>query len=67
MGGPRRQRVDGQQAQRLGDPRADLGLVQAQVQRPERDVLRDRGAEQLVVGVLQDELHLLPVRAQRPP
>ena len=64
VGRPGGEAVDGEQPQRLGDPLADGVLGQAQVERAERDVLGDRGAEQLVVGVLQDQLHLLPVGAQ---
>ena len=41
--------------QRPLDAPVDLGLVDAHVERPERDVLEHRRAEQLVVGVLEDE------------
>ena len=42
-------------AQRIGHPSVQLVAAQAQVGRPERDVLADGGHEQLVVGVLEDD------------
>lgn len=50
---------DRQQLQCFADSGRDLGLRKAEIQRTERDVPGDVRGEQLVVRVLQHELHLL--------
>ncbi len=58
---PVRQVLDAEQGERLGHPLAHLTHGQPEVHRPEGHVLGDVGAEQLVVRVLQHELHALPM------
>jgi hypothetical protein len=42
---------------RLADPLGQLSAAQAEVRRAERHILRDRGQEQLVVWILEDDAH----------
>lgn len=57
MGGPVGQGGDVQGRERLLDPGPHLGVGQAEVQRAERHVLGDGRGEQLVVRVLDHQLH----------
>ena len=41
--------------ERVGDPRVELVAAEAEVGRPERDVVAHRGHEQLVVGILEHD------------
>lgn len=50
--------------ERLVDPGPDLILGEAEVERSEGDVTGHVGREELVVGVLEDELHLLTMGRQ---
>ena len=46
--------------QRLSDDVLDVGLPGPELARAEGDVFEDRGAEQLVLGVLEKEPHIAP-------
>ena len=65
MGGAVGQVGDRQQVERLVDALAGLGVREPLVEGAEADVSGHVGAEQLVVGVLQHELHGAAVGAQR--
>lgn len=64
MDGSVRERSDPHPIQGLLDPHAHLGVRESEVDRAEGHVLADVGAEKLIVGVLQHELHLLAVGSQ---